>query len=286
MGWPGVPFWNEGTEAPGAGGGGSANDCDDPGSDLCKFEGPLSVPNDGVGYRMTVNATTITVLVPSATYWPTSSTSFLTVIGTALTNSLGGTWTLTLSDGDSGTGKITIAWSGGTFTVAWVDTDLRDALGFTIDLSGAATYTGASACPYVWLPNRRRWLPPTPEGNLGIPVVDTTMTVSPSGHSKSLFYARRYVNKLWFRYLSGAKTWRAFESVTNESLQSFWETTIGAGLPIRYHHDRSDDATYLDWRVMPVFMVAPDVDGYVGRGCSGANSYWSWGPVDVIENRT
>lgn len=284
MTWP-VPFWNEGTEAPDLGGDGTPNPCGTPGSDLGKLEGQLVVPN-GTGYRMTVNGTTVTVLTAGGGYWPTSTTSFLTSIKVVLTAMFGGTWTATVSDGDTGTGKVTLTWSGGVFTVAWIDTALRDALGFTIDLSGAATYTGASATPYVWLPNRRRWLPPTPEGYKGLPVVDTTTTVSSSGHVRSLYTARRYVTRLWFRYLSGAKTWRVFESVTNESLQTFWETTIGAGLPVRYHHDRSDDATYNEWHVAPVFAVAPDVEGYVGRGCSGANSYWSWGPVDVQENVT
>jgi hypothetical protein len=230
----------------------------------------------------------VTVLAASTNYYLTSSTASLTAIGTALTASasLAGTYTATVSDDDSGTGKVTIAVSGGgvtSFAITWTNTSLRDYLGFTTDVSGTTTYTGASSSPYIYLPNQKRSEPIVPQGYKGMPVTDATVTISPNGYSHAAYYATRYANQLIYRYMSGPKTWRSFEATTNESLQSFYETVIGKGKPVRYHHDRDDDATYVTWRLMPMWAVRPEIPGFVGRGTSGSSTLWSYGPIDAVE---
>jgi hypothetical protein len=259
-------------------------------SDLAKLEGRLTTGS--TAYSMTVSengggGVAVDVLAADTDYYPTSTTSFLTTIGTALTASasLAGTYTATISDSTSGTGKVTLAVSGGgvtQFAVTWTNTTLRDALGFTGNLTGTTTYDSQSACPYIWLPNQRRTEPMVPEGYKGFPIVDTTITQSPSGHSVATYWATRYSNNLAFRFLTGNKVWRASESVTNESLQSFFETCIAPGNPVRYHYDRDVDATYVTWRLMPQWNVRPEIPGFVGRGSDGSSTYWSYS-ADCIE---
>lgn len=273
---------------PEAGAGGEAG-CADFGSDYPKLEGRLSTPT-ATGYTMSVNegggAVVVTVLAANSHYYPTSDTGgMLAAIGAALTanGSLAGTYSLILDDTDNGTGRVTISATGvASFAITWPDETLRDALGFTGSVSGAATYISPSACPYVWLPDRRRVDPPTPEGMKGFPVPRTIVTRSNSA-SKALSLGFNYDSKLQFRLMRGNKVWRCFEQVTNESLENFYELIIGRGVPVRYHTDRANDTRYVDWRIMPTWAVRPEVPAYVGRGCVGADSLWAYGEVDVME---
>lgn len=256
-------------------------------SDYALLEGRLSVGASALSMSVAENgggAVAVAVLAASTNYWPYSTTSLLTTIGTNLTASaLAGTYTLSMS---ASTGKVTISVSGGavtSFAVTWTNTTLRDYLGFTGNLSGSTSYLATAQCPLVWLPNQRRSEPQVPEGYVGMPIMDTSMVLSPSGHSRSIHWATRYGNTLAFRYLAGNKTWRALESTANESLQSFFETCIGPGWPVRYHHDRDDAATYVEWRLMPKWEVKPEIPGFVGRGSTGASTYWSYGPVEAIK---
>src|SRR3990167_5593249 len=104
-----------------------------------------------------VASTPVVVAAASTDYFLRSTTNLLTTIGTNLTNdgTLGGTYTLSLDDtSDSATGKVTISATGvTTFNVTWTSTTLRDYLGFTANLSGAASYTGTNQARFLWLPN-------------------------------------------------------------------------------------------------------------------------------------
>lgn len=273
---------------PEAGAGGEAG-CADFGSDYEKFEGRLSTPV-AAGYTMSVDegggAVVVTVLAANSNYYLTSATGgMLAAIMTALNASaLAGTYTLTIDDSDAGTGRVTISATGvASFAITWPDTTLRDALGFTGSVSGAATYISPSGSPYIWLPDRRRVDPPTPQGYVGFPVPNTIVTVAPSGHSKAISMGYRYASRYQVRYMRGNKVWRRFEQVTNESLENFHELIIGRGVPVRYHLDRSNDTRYVTWRMMPTWAVRPEIPAYVGRGCVGADSLWAYGEVEVIE---
>lgn len=250
-------------------------------AELGKFEGMLQVGTTALALSLAENgggSSSVTVLSASTNYWPTSTTSFLTAIGTALTASAShaGTYTLTVSDSDSGTGRVTISATGvASFAITWSNTTLRDALGFDGNVSGSASYTGTNACPYVWLPNQKRSSPPVPEGYTGVPIRDTSITVAPSGYSKSLYYSTRYANQFTFRFLSGNKTWDALESVGNESWETFSNTTAGKGIPVRWHYDRDDDATSKSYVLMPQWEVVPEIDGFTGKGSTGSSTYWA-----------
>lgn len=257
---------------------------------LSKLEGQITVPTGGYTMSVTDSGGSASVTVAAAgTYYLSSTTSLLSAIGTALTANatLAGTYTLTLDSATStSTGKVTLAGSGGgNFSVTWDSTALRDILGFTASLSGAASYTSPSASPYVWLPNVRRANQMAPDGNVGVPQTDATFTMAPTGTSKVLKYATRYMDNLEFKFLSGTKTWTQFESVTNESLQTFWSTVIANGYPIRYHTDRSADSTFVTYRstVPHQFNVQPAFPGFVGSGSDGTALSWHWGPSQVIK---
>lgn len=258
---------------------------------LPKYEGRFTVPTGGYSMTVTDSGGTQTVTVLAAgNYYLNAATSMLSAIGTALTanSTLAGTYTLTADDGSAtSTGKITIsATGGGNPSITWGSpTTLRDALGFTADLSGAASYTGASASPYLWLPNVKRTNPMAPDGYSGLPVTDASFVMAPTGTSKVLQYATRYKDNMEHRWLLGNKTWIQHESVTNESLEKFYTTVMATGAPFAYFLDRSDDAHYVYLRSTNPgeFTVAPELASFVGDRSAGAATYWHFGPLAVIK---
>jgi hypothetical protein len=62
-------------------------------------------------------------------------------------------------------------------------------------------------------------------------------------------YSLRYFDNLELGFLWGQKAYKALEVSANESLQKFYEQVIARGLKVRYHKDRSDDATFRTWVV-------------------------------------
>lgn len=255
-------------------------------ADLPKLEGHITVPTGGWTVSITeVPAATSTYTIPAGNYYLTSTTSLLTTLSAGLTANatLAGTYSCVISDDAStSTGKVTLSATGiTTFSVTWTSTALRDALGWTGNTSGALTFTSQSASPYIFLPNVKRANPMAPDGYQGLPVTDGTVTVSPSGTSKSIKYATRYIDSLEFRFLLGSKTWTTWEVVTNESLESFYASTIGEGAPFRYHFDRANDSSHASYRSLAIgsMSVVPAIPGFVGS----ANSLWNYGPTGLIK---
>lgn len=246
-------------------------------ANLGKFEGRFTIPTGGYALALTENGAAVgTVTIAAGNYYLTSTTSILTTLTTALDAAGAGTYTATISDADSGTGKVTLSASGvSSFAITWTDTALRNALGWTGNITGSTSYESQSASPYIWLPNQRRSEPPTPEGYKGFPITDATMTVSPGGSSHVASYSTRYATSFAFRMIAGNKAWTPLESVTNESFQTFWTATIGAGKPVRYHLDRDDNADYDTYHCTPMFDARPEIPGFVGRGSSGSSSLWA-----------
>lgn len=249
---------------------------------LPKLEGRITVPTGGWSAAVTDSDGSFTATVAAGDYYLTSTTSLLSTFTTALNNGAGVTYTLSVNDADpTGTGKVTITPSSGNVAITWTSTSLRDALGFTGNLSAASTHTSTSSSPYIWLPNTPRAPAMAPDGYQGMPVTDGTVTGSPTGTTAAIQYATRYIDTMEWRFLLGSKTWITWESVVNESLEKFWSVSIGAGNPIRYHKDRADDATYVTYRSLAIdaLRVSPAIPTFTGA----ATSLWHWGPAQVVK---
>lgn len=247
---------------------------------MSKMEGRVTVPTGGWSMSLqefTPNAGPTTVTVAAGDYYLTSTTSLLTAVKNALDGMAGGAGVYTVSlddDADSSLGKVTISATGvTTFNITWSSTDLRDRLGFTANLSGAATYTGSEQAEYLFLPNVYRSNPMSPDGDQGAEESDFSITFSSSGASKRLAYNRRQVDNLEFTHLLGSKAFITWESTTNESLQKFWRDVIYPGYPFRYHKSRDTDATFVTWVALGGGEFKPKP---VNPGWNNANSLWGW----------
>ncbi len=258
---------------------------------LPKFEGLITVPTGGWAFNLeevTPNGGPTAVTIPAGGYYLTTGygagTSLLATIKAQMEAAIAGavTYTVTLDDdNDTSTGKVTIAGSGvTTFNITWTSLTLRNLLGFTGNLSGAATYTGTEHAEFLWLPNVGRRSPlRAPDGSAGAYMTDGTVTVSPSGKSKRLAYATRRVDRYDFENLRGYKTWITHEQVANESLEKFWSDVIYPGIAVRYVKSRAVDATHTD----VVFLAN---DGFAPEHLvpfDNARALWSWGS-DAIQS--
>ena len=253
---------------------------------LPKLEGliPLSAVATATVVEHTPNNTYAgTTLAAAGDYYLTAGTSLLAVIQQNLNNlNANSTYTVTVdSTSDTSTGKVTIAVTGvATFDITWTDTVLRDILGFTGNLSGAATYTGGNQARYLFLPPCGR--SPSllaPDGDAGVPLRDGNLNVAPDGTLYAMSFATRYVDRIGFSALRGSSTWTYFETTVNQSLQTFWVDVISKGYPFRYFPVRSAGSSraWVSQRI-DAFEVTRVVDVW-----HGASALYGW-ESDVVQN--
>jgi hypothetical protein len=221
------------------------------------------VANGKIERRITVATGTGTVndgggadafTVAPGSYYMSTTTSLISTLETALETASGVGFTVTGSFGESGTGKTTIAINSGTFTLSWTDTDLRDALGFTGNLTpAAASFTSTNASSAVWLA-------PCPcnspfgAGDNGWEEADVSISESPAGNVYAVYGQRK--RACWFQWeaVSHARARIAGESVVNESFQKFFrdsllaEAGFSGGVvagPVRIHWDADSTSQYV-----------------------------------------
>ena len=231
-----------------------------------------TITTGGSPYNVTMSAADFTL-----TAGISSSKSFLTYFKERVEAAVGsGTCTMTLDDtSDTATGKVTFAFSAN-FTFAWTSTTIRDLLGFTGDLSTAATasFQGSKQSTHVWLPDVGRTNPEGPEGGGGSIEHDATLGVATSGALTSLGYSYRRLAVFEFVMVGAPKTWSVSESTPNESFETFFLSGgLVYGKPFRYFPDRSDDASSTLWIREPG-LWAPTA---MVAGWTGSKSRWGFG---------
>jgi len=208
--------------------------------------------------------------------------SLLAELKNQLDTGPGGTWTLTCDDtADTALGKITIARNSN-YTATWTSTGIRDLLGFTADLSTASTasFTGSKQAKALWLPNCGRSGILSPQASTGAIASDYTASVSTDGTVYAIAYSTRGFDTLEHRTVLGSKAWASLEITSNESFETFYRYVIAGGLRLRFHKDRSDDATYRTWNIQNggSYNPVPVREDWA----DSAKSLWSF-RYDVLE---
>lgn len=218
------------------------------------------------------------ITIPIGRYFLTSigsggaTRSFLDELDFQLTTVVGGVWTCTLNDDtDAATGKVTIATSF-PFDVTWTSTTLRDLLGFTANLGLATSHTSPNHAKYLWLPNCGRSAIMAPAASGGALESDFTLALGTDGTPFGLGYTIRAYDSLELRHLRGKKVWTS-QGAANEALEGFWRLVIAFGLRLRFHADRSIDATYRTWVVEDAGHFDPVA--FDERWTEGAECLWA-----------
>lgn len=221
--------------------------------------------------NFTSTAGTDAVTITAGTYtWTELYNSLDTQVGT---NSQ---IVLALSRSETGTGRFTLTCAAGNMTVTWTSTTLRDVLGFTINVSGTQSATGANQVKGMWLPNVPK-LSKHGDDDSGRLVTDLHTTTGPQGHMSS-FVANSYrVHEgLAWNGVAAAKAKTHHETLTGESLETFWTDVILGGksyfkpnAECLFFWDAGDTATadavvgrFINWQT---FDPSTSVLGWVGR---------------------
>jgi hypothetical protein len=125
-------------------------------------------------YALTVNASAQTVTGSRYLYHPTLSLSILGGIVAAMTAAgVAGAAAVLTQDR-----RVKIS-AGGTFSITWTDTGLRDLLGFTGNLAAAASYTATNVSPLLWSPAKPLRPELSPRGTAGLRTPLAYYTQSP-----------------------------------------------------------------------------------------------------------
>jgi hypothetical protein len=238
-----------------------------------KLEARITVPTGGWSMALTdALGGPTTCTIAAGTYYHSSDGSLsITLpeqIALAANTVMGETWTCTVAAGESASGKYTLGCSGATCTVTFTDSELRDLLGFTGDLSGSTSYLSPSQAQGLWLASQGYQ---KKNGGVGGSwKTDQQSTVTASGHVYSVVGRKyRHTSIIW-PMETRAKCWAENETTTNESFEQFlidgiwagasWGTSTG---PLRFYPDADTDATF---------------------GTFSALGLEEWDPVELVEH--
>jgi hypothetical protein len=202
-------------------------------SDRGRLETQITVPAGGWSVSLTVTAIggPVTVTVAAGSYYPLA---LLSTFKTQLDAAFGGDGVFTVSGswGESGTGFVTISHTVETFSFTWTSTDFRDCLGFTTNLTPAATsFVGTRSAQGVWLPGavlaHERGSTDTGHYEVVMP-----QTVSPLGVVKTLAGSVRVRLPpiTWSHVLRASALRAADSSGVTMSLERWWFQSQAGGL--------------------------------------------------------
>ena len=116
-----------------------------------------------LGYYYSIGAALKQITGDRYLYHPTANLSILGKIQADLVAEGFGAATAVLTRDR----RVKLASGGGNFTITWDSTALRDLLGFTATLTGAATYTATNVSPLLWSPGKPLMPELSPSGTTG-----------------------------------------------------------------------------------------------------------------------
>ena len=161
--------------------------------------------------------------ISPGTYSPTTLATALAATLTAA----GGSYTVSIANGEAGTGKVTIAEGSSTvFTLNWTSTAARDFFGFTGNLSGSATYTSTYGVLGLWLPDcilKGAYV----SGDEGHWEGGPSQTVSPLGATMTLLHPTRVrIGPVVWSHVSAARSRQYSETSGVRSFERFVRDTM------------------------------------------------------------
>lgn len=229
-----------------------------------RLEGRITVPTGG--WDTTVGAGTATVA--AGTYYPTT---FLTEVASKFATASGTTCTATCGSGENGTGLVTLTF-GSAIALSWVDTQVRDILGYTGNAAAAASHVAPTHMRNLWLPNCHYNAPNAIGATFrGFRVADMRSAENAAGHSWDFMGQEKVWTWLRWEVVHRSKTWQANETTTNASWERFvrdaiWGTAFWGtpGGPVRFFPD-ADAATFATYKVVGFGSIEPEqAHGYAG----------------------
>lgn len=228
-----------------------------------RLEAIITIPVGGLD--LAVNGTGVTM--PSGTYyWDTFLTTFTDRI-----NNVVATAAATLSRGENGTGRVTIAATP-TFTITWIDLDLRELLGYTENLAGSASYLAPQHARALWIGTCPYNAPNAIFPWVGWPEADFRSVESAAGLVWAFSGQKKLIASLEWESIRRSRASKADESIVGESFQRFVEDGVWGlsswgtpGGPVRFFPD-ADAGDWVSYYVTDIKQFRPEqfADGWAG----------------------
>ncbi len=240
-------------------------------SDHGRIEGLISHSTFAPATTFTDTGGAGSITIPSFDYFMSSIAtggvrSFLDELANQLNinATLNGTYTVTGSFGEGGTGKVTIA-ADEAFTVTWGNADLRDILGFDVDLVSATSHTGNVHARMVWLPDAPH-ITVLGADDDGFSESNVRVIESSDG---TVYYSGerdRTVRQILWQAVSRSRARLRGQTIPNESFEQFFIDAIQgsfvfakqAGL-LRVYFDADVDATFFTYKMASNLSIIPTV---------------------------
>lgn len=187
-----------------------------------------------------------------------------------------------IDDGEVSTGapgRISLlSTASGPWSLAWTSTDIRDALGFTGNISNIASLTsatGTNCAKGLWIPNAPAKFSMYGDSANGTFVSDARFTTSLTGRVRG-FYGSGHREHRGIRWtgVTGARALDHLEDTSGESFENFWMDCVTGCLSylpafpyVRLYWDADDDADYAVGRIAwpATFDLEQMVRGWTGR---------------------
>lgn len=129
-----------------------------------------------------------------------------------------GSWVGTYS---TTTGKVTLSVTAGTFSIAWIDTEIRDLLGFAGNITSVASATGDYQARSLFIPDCPLSLD-VPDTAQAPRDTDRRSTSSPTGYVLSHKGTSKYLHTgLRYSHVARNKVFLGSEITVNESWERF-----------------------------------------------------------------
>jgi len=204
----------------------------------------------------------------------------------------GGTWTVTVSTGSSGTGLVTINCTGGAWALDFTTAAAGTVMGFVGNIgSGSVAVTGTQNARGLWLPDCPPQIGMDPK--MAPKVTDSRGTESPSGLITTYKGTSKYVHKeLSYSHVAQARVVKAYETTTYASLQSWLDDTqyndghtwFSVGSAFLAYRDNGGTDTILGYELNtntgPTYgwgfsPAVSDISEHVSRSDANWNGMWA-----------
>lgn len=231
-----------------------------------RLESRITVPSGGWSVDIDEGGGAVTITVPAGDYYHSSADSGSRDLLAEFqkqcndSGSLANTYSFSIAAGEGQSGKVTLS-ADGSFSVTWSSTDLRDVLGFESDgdLASASSHTSSEAARSVWISDSTyQTLNGGDSSWQGWQISNLRAMVNDAGYFYALGGQKRTETQITWPAVSRERTWKANETVTNQSFEKFWEDGIlgeanwssRPGGPVRWYQDADVDGTHVTYNVV------------------------------------
>lgn len=213
-----------------------------------KFHGLITIDaaSNNATFKQGANPDRV-IAVPLTDYYIRDAVAVSSLVATVQAQLTGfpefAAFTATVSDA----GIVTLT-NGASFTTTWDDTRLRDILGYTGDLTPAATsFVAPRQHMYGWYPNVAASMYDGATGAAtlvaGLPSADTTVRRAVDGSTYSLRFASYDDRQFVFRAVDDERVF-AVGTDPNIALSQFYGDVLSRGIRWRFFPDRTVNGTF------------------------------------------